>query len=694
MKHILKKLLSGLCLISVSMPAFGNELVDSLYLELEHASTPEDSIVVMGNLFDVLPRFNATQMGWKLYEVAERTQKDTIALEMIRSLANRSVRNDSILCDLYDRALKYPESPERTETLIFINLHRNVYHAYYASEKERDKLLRESLEKVTTNYPEDLGEQITLLHYICMMLGQSSVGDLLSSYLDQLGKLIEKLPENAFSIRNAFNVFASTSYIQNGEPQKAVKTDLELLEDIKGLEKYYAERGRKYRNYNGSKYVIYNRLLSSFTILPDVDVDKYYGLAMKYKDLDGAAMANYKSSRTPDIYYALYKKDYAKALDLLKNHIDAYESVDKKRILTKYMIECAEKVNDKETLLKASRDYNQMLEEYLAERSVEKYRELQVIYDLQEIKNHNAELTKEKRLTEEKWQRIFIIISSIALFILIISVIFLFILYRKNRELAQNRAAANKALTTESENLRRSRSELVRARDQAQKANTLKTDFIKNMSHEVSVPLQAINEYCKLLVDCSDTTNKKYLEHFANLVYLNSELLTTIINDVLRLSEIESSSMPIHRHVVHLNSICQTAIDSMRHRLKPGVEIKFTPQTPDVDIFTDPQRIQQILLNLLTNAAKFTDKGVITLDYKLDDNQIDVIFSVSDTGIGIKPENKEKIFERFVKLNGDTQGAGLGLTISRLIARLLGGDVTLDTTYTNGARFNLRLPKK
>ena len=70
MKHILKKLLSGLCLISVSMPAFGNELVDSLYLELEHASTPEDSIVVMGNLFDVLPRFNATQMGWKLYEAA------------------------------------------------------------------------------------------------------------------------------------------------------------------------------------------------------------------------------------------------------------------------------------------------------------------------------------------------------------------------------------------------------------------------------------------------------------------------------------------------------------------------------------------------------------------------------------------------------------------------------------------------
>lgn len=694
MKHILKRLLPLICLLSATPAVTANEIVDSLYNELEQAGTPQDSLNIMGNLFDVLPRLNATQMGWKIYDVAKRSENIPVALETIRNLANRSVRNDSILRDLYEKTLTFPESEERKETLTFIQLSRNMYYVMYASEKERDDRLHSALEKVTTEYPEDLHEQIILLHYICMMLAQSSIGDLLSSYLDQLGELIEQLPESAFSIRNAYYVYASRAYFDNDENEKAIKAYLDLLDGIRGLEKFYQERGRKFRNYYASKYVIYNRLLSSFASLPPEDVEKYYKYAIKYTLLDDAANATYMETRSPDIYYALYKKDYAKALELLKKHVNVKENVFRKRSLMKYMIECADKVGDRETLLQASRDYNQLLEEYLNQRSKEKYRELQVIYDLHDIKNRNAELAKEKQSVEAKWQRIFIIISSIALFILIISVIFLFILYRKNRELAHTRADANKALMQESENLRRSRAELVRARDQAQKANTLKTDFIKNMSHEVTVPLQAINEYCKLLVDCSDATNKKYLEHFSNLVYLNSELLTTIVNDVLRLSEIESATMPIQRHVVHLNALCQTSIDSMRHRVGEGVEIKFIPSQPDIDIFTDPQRVQQILLNLLTNAAKFTEKGSITLSYATDETRSNILFSVTDTGIGIKPGNKEKIFERFVKLDGNTQGAGLGLTISRLIARMLGGDVILDTSYTAGARFILKLPKK
>ena len=110
-------------------------------------------------------------------------------------------------------------------------------------------------------------------------------------------------------------------------------------------------------------------------------------------------------------------------------------------------------------------------------------------------------------------------------------------------------------------------------------------------------------------------------------------------------------------------------------------------------MFTDPARLQQILNNLLTNAAKFTDKGSITLSYRLNDSDSEVIFTVTDTGIGINPKNKEKIFERFFKIDRDSQGAGLGLTIARLIAQRLKGDVELDTSYNSGARFTVTLPK-
>lgn len=683
--------------LSICAPAHATDnqqLVDSLNYELSRANNPEDSLRIMGNLFDVLPRVKSTEIGWEMIDVAKRGHDDKTALETIRNLANRSVRNDSILKILYNKAATYPDTDDRKETLTFVKMRKNTYHTQYASPAERDSAFREALEIASSNSPSDLYDQIVLLHYICRSIGTFSHGELLSSYLDQLGKLIDKLPAKAFSIRNAYYVSAAIAYAENDESEKAIAADKKLLDGIKKLERHYNQIGRKFRNYNANKYIIYNRLLSNYASLSPREVEEYYQLALKYKDLDNAANETYTHTRTPDIYYAMYKQDYATALDLLKEHIDSRENASRKRSLLKFMIKCAEETGDTKTAMKATQEYNKILEEFVSERSQEKLRELQVRYDIQDIRSRNIELEREKQLSDYQWQKNFTIVISITLVVLLILSIFLFILYRRNRELARKRAEANKALTQESENLRKSRNELVRARDQAQKANAMKTDFIKNMSREVTVPLQAINEYCKLIVDFADGSNKKHLEHFVNLVDLNSELLTTLINDVLRLSEIESSSMPVHRHVVKLNTLCSASVDSMRRRIGPDVQLRFIPVNPEIDLYTDPQRVQQILLNLLTNAAKFTEKGTITLTYGMDDDNSNVVFTVTDTGIGIKPENKEKIFDRFVKLDEETQGAGLGLTISRLIARLLGGDVTLDTTYTNGARFKLTLPKK
>ena len=116
------------------------------------------------------------------------------------------------------------------------------------------------------------------------------------------------------------------------------------------------------------------------------------------------------------------------------------------------------------------------------------------------------------------------------------------------------------------------------------------------------------------------------------------------------------------------------------------------PNVPKLELFSDPTRVQQILNNLLVNATKFTNHGSIVLSYRLSDDGDNVVFSVTDTGIGINPENKEKIFERFVKLDPNVQGAGLGLTLARMMARMLGGDLVLDTTYLDGASFILTLP--
>ena len=127
--------------------------------------------------------------------------------------------------------------------------------------------------------------------------------------------------------------------------------------------------------------------------------------------------------------------------------------------------------------------------------------------------------------------------------------------------------------------------------------------------------------------------------------------------------------------------------------LHPGVEMVFANRnSEDVTVTTDRRRVEQVLINLLNNAAKFTKQGRVTLSYKVVGNMLE--FEVTDTGSGIPPEKAALVFERFEKLDSSTQGAGLGLPIARLLAGLLKGSLKLDTSYTGGARFVFTIPLK
>ncbi len=232
----------------------------------------------------------------------------------------------------------------------------------------------------------------------------------------------------------------------------------------------------------------------------------------------------------------------------------------------------------------------------------------------------------------------------------------------------------------------------MKARDEARQANRIKSDFIRNMSSEVSVPLHTINEYTNLIVDCSEAGVKSYLKHFADLVTQNAEVLTTIISDVMSLSEIDGNSLVIEKRKEHLRHLCEVAVDSVLHKGRPGVVMKLAEGLPDLPVTTDPHRLLQILVQLLKNAAKFTEEGLIEVDYAEDSDGGLVSISVTDTGIGISPENSERIFERFVKLDSNSPGIGIGLTIARHLAELLGGSLELDSTYTDGARFVVKIP--
>jgi signal transduction histidine kinase len=219
------------------------------------------------------------------------------------------------------------------------------------------------------------------------------------------------------------------------------------------------------------------------------------------------------------------------------------------------------------------------------------------------------------------------------------------------------------------------------------KSEQLRSLFFQNMNHEIRTPLNAIAGFNEVLNgEMSESLTEEEKGNLMNMISTNSELLLTLVNDVLDLSNFESGTYRLKLADVDLNKLCMTAVESIRGRQKENVNLAFVPpEGKPYLLHTDQQRLQQVLTNYLSNACKHTEKGSITLGYEVLPKY--VRFSVTDTGSGVKEEDAEKVFGRFQMTKGERSGTGLGLHICRLIADLLHGEVYLDINYKNGARF-------
>lgn len=174
---------------------------------------------------------------------------------------------------------------------------------------------------------------------------------------------------------------------------------------------------------------------------------------------------------------------------------------------------------------------------------------------------------------------------------------------------------------------------------------------------------------------------------YMGIVNQNSDLLLTLIGDILDISRLETGKISFTLHPENIVAICQQVISTTAHGRKKGVECVFNPPVESFILKTDSQRLSQVLINLLTNASKFTEKGTIALAFEIQKEQRRILFSVSDTGCGIPRERQERVFNRFEKLNEFKQGTGLGLAICKQIVLRFGGNIWIDPEYTEGARF-------
>ena len=232
---------------------------------------------------------------------------------------------------------------------------------------------------------------------------------------------------------------------------------------------------------------------------------------------------------------------------------------------------------------------------------------------------------------------------------------------------------------------------LRRAKDAEQSASRMKTEFIQNMSHEIRTPLNSIVGFSQILsskISEEDEESKEY----TTIIEQGSNHLLQLVDDVLELSSLDSgTTIPIDTKS-ELNELCLQWMERAKRLVKPGVVLSYQPEQNELYLYTNPARLGQVVLQLLHNAAKFTEEGGITLSWRILPKQKQIMICITDTGIGIPQDKQEFVFERFAKLDTFSKGTGLGLALSRLIMERMGGNLALDAQYMDGCRFILTLP--
>ena len=234
--------------------------------------------------------------------------------------------------------------------------------------------------------------------------------------------------------------------------------------------------------------------------------------------------------------------------------------------------------------------------------------------------------------------------------------------------------------------LLKSEKDLRVAKDRAEESNRLKSAFLANMSHEIRTPLNSIVGFSDVLAVGGSTEEEQ--QSYYQIIKTNSDLLLRLINDILDLSRLEANRVTLTWEECDVVQLCSQVVASVSFsRQSSENQFLFTTSFESFRMVTDVQRMQQVMINLLSNANKFTKCGKITLDFSVNEETQMAVFSVTDTGCGIPKEKQGLVFERFEKLNEYAQGTGLGLSICKLIVHKWKGSIWIDPDYTGGERF-------
>ena len=675
-------------LLAFSLATEGNTAVkDSLSEALPSASSPLQKLEIMTNLMDLSRQEEqveyAKQLYWLALEEDEDYYKEAALTEILRFYVNTDAKDSAkVYLAEAERELK---GKARDFLVTYMKTIMDVRVVYYTKGEDRMKLIEKYKLRLETEKDMPVLDKISNYYLLGMAnsnrvdpKNQDAIYKEVCYYMNNLIELSDNIPlRYSYLFRlNTLNILS----LMEATPENRVKASLRYL----NMQKEYADtKEMKKRPYTSKRHLLnaYSTLATAAETVGK-DMATYYfnyfiDLKRKYPE-DAAFSAEYDRYFTSLNYYKSIR-DFQKAADYNDSviyyfrHGDFQFNLTENIVLTlKDKIDCLDSLHRYKDAYEAYKEYSVLLDSARTRSMENKVEDL-------EIKKYVDELVVEKKALEIDLQKSR---SQLYLFLalLILSICFgIFIFFRLGKI---------KSLYKE---LQESNRLVIIASEKAQESERMKNAFIKNMCHEVRTPLNAINGFAELIT--SDGISPEEKKEFSKIIYTNCHNITSMMNDVLVIAQLDSSNEVLPLEPVHISLLCHHEMNKLKKlQQKPDIHYQVEGDKSNDLIYSDPNHFGIIISHLLNNANKFTNQGSITLSYQPEEEGRIMCICVTDTGCGIPADKSEWIFERFTKNDDFIPGSGLGLYLCRLITQRLNGSLKLDTCYTGGARFILRLP--
>lgn len=712
--------------------------------QLSKATSDEERVQLLRDLCDVT--FSMPEPDRKQYAV------DLLKAELKAGEASdvfRAARNVGNIDDLELRrwALNsirsFPDSPDKRMSVTSIKCRIAVQEMRSMKIHQKDSLVQSKIEQMRSRKAMDPFERYELAFLICNLSTEKVYSFLVDQYSRELIKLSEEMKMKDNTLESLALMIGIDLCIGTHEYRRGITYANRLLDIVMESERDFRERGRKYRDFTGNKIFCYLKLAHCMDAMTE---QEKYGLLNSMQDLvkqhpevmklsyaklqyNAALLGSEKNwteflpiaeevvsiSETlrnlpEDADYTLYGYDefllgnVIKTFEALKDTVNIVKSrqmrIDYKRRLMRNVahsnfrhiglyanILSMENELSRMKMQRVIQEERERLDHERLQNELQNLRLNQLEDSLKQVESRRRNDRLHSQVTKAHEElmlfghnryllRYFILCSMLALSL----AGFLVALFY------------SRTLNKKRKKLKKIEDMLLKSVEMANKSNEERNNFIQNINHETRTPLNAILGFSRHLCEEVKGVDKDEMELYNYYINQNCDMVITLINDIIDLSVLQSGQYNMNFEQCRISEIIILCVGSVTHKVEKGVEL-ITENLVDenMTIETDRIRLQQLILNLLTNACKYCKEGSIRVKAELSGNDM-LQVSVEDTGIGIMPENAEKIFNRFEKNNSMIAGSGLGLHICRLIATRLNAKVFLDTTYKSGARFVLQHP--